>query len=304
MNKIFDSSYYTVNESGISPFQNTLSYFGGSTIQVIGDNPVTAYRQLVQQYAKNANGEIINPKDAVKEANNVFKRSPIQTCFSGLIPRLVGVSIKSIPKFSFLIGYDYLTGGKGSPGFAAATVSSILSAPIINPVRMIEKQQRVTLKQTGKVKPVLEILRESSTKNFSPLFRGTIPLMGHSIVSATLGLVGQPKLQKYIQNELGNNTNLGRSSTNLISSTIVSPIYVFFTNPISRLEVIMQTNSIKGNSIPIKQAIKELGNDMTKFGMAGIFRGQGIGITKAIISLSLFHEGRLFVSDIFKKYNR
>ena len=43
---------------------------------------------------------------------------------------------------------------------------------------------------------------------------------------------------------------------------------------------------------------------MTKFGMAGIFRGQGIGIVKAIISLSLFHEGRLFLTDVFKKYNQ
>jgi hypothetical protein len=65
----------------------------------------------------------------------------------------------------------------------------------------------------------------------------------------------------------------------------------------------MQTNSIKGESIPIRQAIRELSKDMNKFGIAGIFRGQGIGVTKAIISLTLFHEGRLFVSDIFKKYN-
>ena len=42
---------------------------------------------------------------------------------------------------------------------------------------------------------------------------------------------------------------------------------------------------------------------MTKFGMAGIFRGQGVGIFKAIISLSLFHEGRLFLTEEFKKYN-
>ena len=28
--------------------------------------------------------------------------------------------------------------------------------------------------------------------NFTPLFRGTVPLMGHSLASATLGLVGSP----------------------------------------------------------------------------------------------------------------
>ena len=45
----------------------------------------------------------------------------------------------------------------------------------------------------------MDILKESSSKNFRPLFRGTVPLMGHSLASALLGLVGQPKLQKYIQ---------------------------------------------------------------------------------------------------------
>ena len=38
------------------------------------------------------------------------------------------------------------------------------------------------------------------------------------------------------------------------------------TNPLSRLEVIMQTNSIKGKSIPVTDAIKELALDMKKFG--------------------------------------
>ena len=77
----------------------------------------------------------------------------------------------------------------------------------------------------------------------------------------------------------------------------MSPIYVVVTNPLSRLEVIMQTNSIKGGSISTVAAIKEMGADMAKFGLAGVFRGQGIGIFKAIISLSLFHEGRLFITD-------
>ena len=65
----------------------------------------------------------------------------------------------------------------------------------------------------------------------------------------------------------------------------------------------MQTNSIKGKSIPVKQAISEISKDMTKFGLTGIFRGQGVGMTKAIVSLSLFHEGRMFFQDQFKNYN-
>ena len=86
-------------------------------------------------------------------------------------------------------------------------------------------------------------------------------------------------------------------------SAVVSPIYVFVTNPLSRLEVIMQTNSLEGNSISTVAALKELSTDMAKFGLAGIFRGQGIGIAKAIVSLTLFHEGRIFITNQFKQHN-
>merc|ERR1711918_157817 len=128
--------------------------------------------------------------------------------------------------------------------------------------------------------------------------------MGHSFASAVLGLVGQPKLQKFIQKEVGTKTSLSGSATNLVASAVVSPIYVVVTNPLSRLEVIMQTNSIKGNSISIFEACKEMGADMAKFGLAGVFRGQGIGIAKAIVSLTLFHEGRMFIARQFKEYNK
>lgn len=297
--------YFKVNEkTGISPFQNTLAYLCGSAIQTVGDNPVTAYRQLVQQFAKDDLGKIVSPKEAVKEANKVFIKSPISSSLSGLYPRMVGVLLKRIPKFSFLLGYDFMSGGKGEPGFMAATTASILSALFINPVRMIEKQQRTHLKKTGKEKPVMEILKESKKKNYTPLLRGTIPLMGHSFMSAILGLVGQPKLQKYIQKQIDDTSKFTRTTSNLISSAIVSPIYVILTNPLSRLEVIMQTNSISGKSIKVNEAIKELSNDMVKFGIRGIFRGQGIGLFKAIISLTLFHEGRLYMQDMFIELNK
>merc|ERR1719258_1424 len=168
---------------------------------------------------------------------------------------------------------------------------------------MIEKQQRAFLKQTGTEKPLMEIMREAAAKNFMPLFRGTVPLMGHSFASAILGLVGQPRLQKWVQKEVGASGMFGQSSTNLISSAIVSPIYVVVTNPLSRLEVIMQTNSIKGNAISAVDACKEIGADMAKFGLAGVFRGQGIGIAKAIVSLTLFHEGRMWLTTKLKERN-
>lgn len=297
------SSYFEIQKNGVSPFQNFVCYLGGSAIQTVGDNPVTAYRQLIQQYAKNTSGKTVSPEMAVSEARQVFRQNPLSASLSGLTPRMIGVLLKRIPKFGFLLGYTNITGNSGEPGFMAATTASILSAPFINPVRMIEKQQRVNLRKTGKEVPVMNILEESRKKNFKPLFRGTVPLMGHSFVSAVLGLVGQPKLQKYIQTEIGTKTNLGQSASNLVASSIVSPIYVVATNPLSRLEVIMQTSSIQGKSINITSALKELAVDMKQFGMKGVFRGQGIGLAKAIVSLSLFHEGRLFLTNRMKIYN-
>ena len=230
MSFLLDQSYYEVKKNGLSPFQNMAAYLGGSAIQTVGDNPVTAYRQLVQQYAKDLAGNTVSPAQAASEANAVFLKSPISASLSGLWPRLIGVLFKRVPKFGVLLGYTYISGNT-EPGYQAATAASILSAPFINPVRMIEKQQRAFYKETGAEKPLMDILREAGAKNFAPLFRGTIPLMGHSLASAVLGLVGQPKLQKWVQKEVGTKTSLGSSATNLVASAIVSPIYVVVTNP-------------------------------------------------------------------------
>uniref|UniRef100_A0A6U0F819 Uncharacterized protein n=1 Tax=Helicotheca tamesis TaxID=374047 RepID=A0A6U0F819_9STRA len=294
--------YFIVKKNGLSQFQTMVAYLGGSAFQTVMDNPVTAYRQLVQQYAKDLNGNTVDPKVASAEAKAVFRANPISASMSGVGPRLVGVGFKRVPKFGILLGISFFI-GDGDVGVVAATGASILSAPFINPIRMIEKQQRAYFKQTGAVKPITEILKESAATNFKPLFRGTIPLMGHSLASALLGLVGQPKLQKKIQKELGDKTSLGRSATGLVASAVVSPIYVVVTNPLSRLEVIMQTSKISGKAIGVTEAIKEVITDSAKFGLRGVFRGQGIGIGKAVISLTLFHEGRLFLQDAFKAHN-
>lgn len=319
-----------------------------AAIQTIGDNPVTAYRQLVQQYAKGLNGAAVDPKVAAQEAKAVFKANPVTASLSGLLPRIIGVVFKRVPKFGFLLGYTTLTGlflphastlaascallcvlslpkpsphgqptyiirshlrrmpaGNTEPGYGAAVFASVFSAYAINPVRMVEKQQRAFLKQTGKEKAVGEILREAYSESWylRPLFRGTLPLILHSMASAMLGLVGQPQLQKLVQKELGSKTQLGQSASNLVASSVVSPIYVFVTNPISRLEVIMQTNSIKSKEISLVEAIKEVTADSKQFGVRGVFRGQGIGMAKAILSLSLFHEGRMLCQRSFKSYN-
>lgn len=301
--QIVPEDYFVVKKSGLSQFQAMSAYLGGSAFQTICDNPVTAYRQLVQQYAKDLKGDVVDPKVASQEAKAIFRSHPIQASMSGVGPRLVGVGFKRIPKFGILLGISFFLGEGETPGMMAATGASILSAPFINPIRMIEKQQRAYFKQTGAVKPIWDIIKESAAKRFVPLFRGTIPLMGHSLASALLGLVGQPRLQKKIQEELGSKTNMGRSITGLIASSVVSPIYVVVTNPLSRLEVIMQTSSIQGKSITVIEALQEVARDSAKFGLRGVFRGQGIGIVKAIISLTLFHEGRMFLQDAFKNHN-
>jgi hypothetical protein len=305
---MFDASYFEVDKKrGISPFQTMVAYLGGSAFQTVADNPITAYRQLVQQYAKDASGKMVDPKVASAEAKAVFRASPISASLSGVTPRLVGVGFKRIPKFGSLLAISYMGGTDENPGLIAATGASIMSAPFINPIRMIEKQQRAYFKQTGAAKPIMEILRESAAQNYRPLFRGTVPLMGHSLASATTGLVGQPQLEQYIKRNLegsgvpGSENQLVRG---LIASSVVSPIYVVMTNPLSRLEVIMQTSSISGKSIGVIDACKEMAKDSKQFGLKGMFRGQGIGIAKAVVSLTLFHQGRIVLMDAFRESNK
>lgn len=252
---------------------------------------------------------MVESKIAVQQAKNLFIKNPISASLSGLGPRLLGVRFKRVLKFGFLWSITHVTGGS-DPGMISAVGASIFSAYCINPIRMIEKHQRIDLNTTGKVRSVIDILKEARSENYKPLFRGTVPLMGHSVASATTGLVGQPTLQKHIENMLvGNNLSdntlsISKSSANLIALTIVSPIYVFMTNPISRLEVIMQTSSIKKKGITLTEALKELFSDSKNFGLKGAFRGQGIGMIKANISLSLFHEGRMFSQKMIKKFSQ
>jgi hypothetical protein len=299
----YEDSYFEVKKGGLSQFETMVAYLGGSAFQTIGDNPVTAYRQLVQQYAKGLDGKAVDPKIASQEAKAVFKANPVGASLSGLGPRLIGVGFKRIPKFGILLGISFILGDDGDIGMVAATGASIGSAFFINPIRMIEKQQRAFFKETGATKPISEILKECSAKNFTPLFRGTIPLMGHSFASAALGLVGQPKLKSWVQKELKKLGSVPGPVVGLVASAVVSPIYVAVTNPISRLEVIMQTNSIKGKSIGVTAACAEMGRDMSEFGMRGVFRGQGIGIAKAVLSLTMFHEARIFLMESFKARN-
>ena len=45
MAALIDVDYFRVHpKTGVSPFQNMCAYLGGSAIQTVGDNPMTAYR--------------------------------------------------------------------------------------------------------------------------------------------------------------------------------------------------------------------------------------------------------------------
>jgi len=286
----------------LTNWESFMAYMGGSVIQITLDNPITSYRQLIQQYAKDSTGVMVDPKISREQANKVFVRSPVSASLSGIVPRLLGASSKSAPKFGFFWGITALT-GQSEPNMISAIGASIFSAYCINPIRMIEKQQRIELKNTGTIKSMSSIIIEASQFNFKPLFRGTTPLIAHSAASATTGLVGQPKLQKIIQGKLSATNSdsmfsLSKSTANIIASALVSPIYVIITNPLSRLEVIMQTNSISSPAVKLSDAVKELVTDSKQFGLRGAFRGQAIGMGKAVISLSLFHEGRMFCEQL------
>ena len=88
----------------LTKWQSFIAYMGGSIFQITLDNPITSYRQLIQQYAKDLNGNMVHPKIAVTEANKVFMKSPISASLSGIMPRLLGASSKSAPKFGFFLG--------------------------------------------------------------------------------------------------------------------------------------------------------------------------------------------------------
>ena len=409
---LFDEKTYKVGKNGVSPIQNMAAYLGGSAIQTVGDNPVTAYRQLVQQYAKNLAGETVAPAVATAEANAVFIAAPLTASMSGLWPRLIGVLFKRIPKFGVLLGYTYLS-GCDEPGYAAATAASILSAPFINPVRMVEKQQRAFLKQTVRapapaaptaptapparpgergasqrphVVPALNPPRPppraghreadhgdprrgalSRRHPSSPredhrlprprrrvlagvleVFRA--PLPGDGPADGPLARVGgarprrpaqAAKVRAATDRPGGTAVRLrdqphrvgrrlahlrgrhqpalpprGHHADQLDQGQVDRPLggspARLHPSPLLLAPLASHRCRNYSGSLPLQrspppprrgQAVRELGADMAKFGLSGIFRGQGIGIFKAIISLTLFHEGRLFLTRQFKAYN-
>jgi hypothetical protein len=65
----------------------------------------------------------------------------------------------------------------------------------------------------------------------------------------------------------------------------------------------MQTSRIDQKSIGVLAAGKEMYYDGKLFGLRGVFRGQGLGIVKAVLSLTMFHEGRIWCQEFFRARN-
>ena len=65
----------------------------------------------------------------------------------------------------------------------------------------------------------------------------------------------------------------------------------------------MQTNPIKNKRINLKEASKVIIEDTRKFGLKGLLRGQGIGVVKGVVALTVFQESRILYQNSFKNYN-
>ena len=65
-----------------------VAYLGGSAFQTIADNPITAYRQLVQQFAKDLNGNVVDPCRHVCPEHTLTSRveGSQEFCDAGVVP--------------------------------------------------------------------------------------------------------------------------------------------------------------------------------------------------------------------------
>ena len=304
MSFLFSDEYWRVRKaSGVSQGQHLAAYLGGSAIQTCLDSPITNFRAQIIMLSKDANGNMVEPKIASSQAKEVFRKYPITASFASLTPRLGGVIFKRVPKFGILMGYSYLMGEDGEISMGAATTASILSSWPIQFFRQVQKIQLLEVRTTGKQIPVSKILQDASTVNFKPLFRGTTALMGHSFVSASLGLSIQPKLAKYVEEQVTSNTTFGKGAAILLSSMAITPLYILLTGPLTRIEYIMGARHVHADKITLTEAIKEIVRDSKQFGIRGVFRGNLIGIFKGIFSLSTFHFGREFCTGALKDRN-
>lgn len=291
------TNYFDIQKGGISNFQIMYCYIAASSITTIIDNPFCVYRQLTQQ-------STLDPKITKGKVKKTFFKSPLTVAFSGISPRLFGIFLKKVPVYGLLSGISYLRNEKETISLGSVMYSSFLSAIIINPVRFIEKQQRSSFLKDGTKKSIGYIFKESSNEKYKPFFRGLVPHMSHSVISGCLALCGQSQLQKMISRKIKTKSFLGEITSNLLSSCLISPIYVILTNPLSRIETMIQTATIKKSAPSLKDCIVSIKQDYKKYGFHGFFRGQGVGMIKAIVHLTTFHQARMMFIQKTKIWNQ
>ena len=280
-------------------FKKFLCLLSSSMIQAIADNPFTSYRQLLQQYTKDINGNYINPSLTNQKVRKIFLKNPINVAFSGLKVRLIGNFIKRVPKFGLILGYN---GNKKNIGLDSILFAAIFASPFVNPVRFIEKQQRINLDKCSKEVSAKLILKKCKNQYYLPLFRGMIPLISHTFISTSLGIFYQNKIQQNIYKKNLFNSDYGnRLTSNILSSVIISPLYITLTNPIERIETMIQVQNIEKPKMKINNVINEYIKDVKLNGLKGFLRGQGAGIGKAVVSLTVFHETRMSLENILIK---
>jgi hypothetical protein len=289
----FTSDYFKIDRDQISGFQTLICYLGASSFTTLLNNPLTVYRQIIQQSSS-------DPIVANSTAKKLFTKSPLYVGLSGLSPRLFGLIVKKLPIYGTLSSLLYFRNEQEKVSFFTSIYFGIIGSIIINPLRFIEKQQRSLFLLNGKKVSIRDIYIQCKFQNFIPLYRGLLPHCAHSLLSSIFGIYLQPVLQKYFAN---NFQNQYRFQSNFLSSCCVSPIYVIVSNPFIRIETIMQTSCVKSPKTSFVKAIEYLNNDYKQFGIKALFRGQGIGIVKAIFTLSIFHEVRMMISNFCKERN-
>lgn len=180
--------------------------------------------------------------------------------FAGFFVRIPGGFVrKSCENFAFV-------NAPTASGHLSALFSAFCSSPIVCPLKIIEKRKRSGM-----------TIRDSF-KNPLTMFRGIGLVVLHSSLSTTLRLVEQPRLKRL----------LGGSS--IASSLLISVAYIVVTNPLSRLEIIIQTGPINSETIKIRDALRLISRDAMANGCLGMFRGQGVALLGATMSLFAFHE--------------
>ena len=142
----------------------------------------------------------------------------------------------------------------------------------------------------GLISPMLSRSMESSfpepsqpaTAALLPLRNSAFTWVGYSLLMALLTIVFFADVRHHL---------LGLDDANMFADNLA------FDRDFANFFISRQECSLGS-------ALRVVARDSAAYGLRGVFRGQGIGIIKAIISLTMFHQGRIFLTEHFKDRNR